>query len=257
MISWIPSDIDIICLAETWEHEESKVPNMEGFVLWLAWNKKSHRRGIGDIACYIRKSVSPHFQLHKIDPLNQYIWIEISDTNAKKMYIAICYFAPINSTFYKKNNLDKHCPYNNLEQDIYNLKNEGNILVLGDFNARTATKQATLLSDESNHNPLWLDEDLVLSNSCKRSSEELIENLFGTELVKLCSSQDLIICNGVMKWPNSNQMTCIHGLGSSIVDFVISDIPVSKQIATFDLLNDHESDSHHTGFNPNSKFFHA
>ena len=43
--------------------------------------------------------------------------------------IEICYFAPINSTFYKKNNLDKKCPYNNLEQDIYNLKNEGNILL--------------------------------------------------------------------------------------------------------------------------------
>jgi hypothetical protein len=126
MISWIPSDIDIICLAETWEHEESKVPNMEGFVLWSAWNKNSHSRGIGGIACYIRKSISPHIQLHKIDPLNQYIWIEILDTNAKKMYIAICYFAPINSTFYKKNNLDKNCPYNNLEQDIFNLKNEGN-----------------------------------------------------------------------------------------------------------------------------------
>ena len=63
------------------------------------------------------------------------------------------------------------------------------------------------LSIDSNHNPLWLDEDLVLSNSYKRSSQDLIENLFGTELVKLCSSQDLIIFNGVMKWPNSNQMT--------------------------------------------------
>jgi hypothetical protein len=73
------TDIDIIYLVETWEHEESKVPNIEGFVLWLAWNKKSHRRGIGGIACYIRKNISPHIQLHKIDPLNQYIWIEISD----------------------------------------------------------------------------------------------------------------------------------------------------------------------------------
>jgi hypothetical protein len=87
---------------------------------------------------------------------------------------------------------------------------------------------------------LWLDEDLILSNSYKRSSEDLIENFFGTELVKLCNSQDLIICNGVMKWPNSNQMTCIHGIGSSIVDYVISDILVSNQIVTFDLLNDHE-----------------
>jgi hypothetical protein len=72
-----------------------------------------------------------------------------------------------------------------------------------------------------------------------------IENLFGTELVKLCNSQDLIICNEVMKWPNSNQMTCIHGLGSSVVDYMIYDIPVSNQIATFDLLNDHEPDSDH------------
>jgi hypothetical protein len=92
MISWISSDINIIFLVETWEHEQSKVPNMEGFVLWSAWNKKSHRRGIGGIACYIRKSISPHIQIHKIDPLNQYFWIEISDTNAKKMYIEIFYF---------------------------------------------------------------------------------------------------------------------------------------------------------------------
>jgi hypothetical protein len=48
-----------------------------------------------------------------------------------------------------------------------------------------------------------------------------------------------------MKWSNSNQMTCIHGLGSSVVDYVISDIPISNQIATFDLLNDHEPDSDH------------
>jgi hypothetical protein len=63
-------------------------------------------------------------------------------------------------------------------------------------------------------------------------------NLFGIELVKLYSSQDLIIFNGVMKWSNSNQMTCIHGLGSSVVDYVMSDISISKQIETFDLLND-------------------
>ena len=73
--------------------------------------QKMHCRGIGGIACYIRKNISHHIQLHKINPLNQYIYIEILDINAKKMYIGICYFAPINSTFYKKNNLDKNCPY--------------------------------------------------------------------------------------------------------------------------------------------------
>jgi hypothetical protein len=170
------------------------------------------------------------------------------------MYIEICYFAPINSSFYKKNNLDKNCPYNNLEQDIYNLKIEDNILFLGDFNARTATKQDTILRDDSKHNPLWLDEDLVLYNSYKRSSEDLIENLFGTELVKLYISQDLIICNGVMKWPKSNQTIRIQGLGSSVVDYVISHIPISIQITTFDLLNDHEPDSDHKPLTLTLKF---
>jgi hypothetical protein len=198
-------------LVETWEHEECKVPNIEGFVLWSTWNKKSSRRGIGGIACYIKMNISPHIQLHKKDPLNQYIWMEIYDINTKNIYIEICYFTPINSTFYTKNNLDKNCPYKSLEQDIYNMKNEGSILLLGDFNARTATNQAIILSNDSNPNPLWLDEDLVLANSYKRNSEDLIENLFGTELIKLCSSQDLIICNGLKKWPNSNRMTCIHG----------------------------------------------
>jgi hypothetical protein len=160
----------------------------------------------------------------------------------------------LNQQLYKKNNLDKNCPYNKLEQDIYNLKNEGNILLLGDFNAKTATKQSTPLSNDSNHNPLWLNEDLVLSNSYKRSSEDLIENLFGTELVKLCNSQDLMICNGVMQWPNSNQMTCIHGIGSSVVDYVIYDIPISNQITTFDLLNDNEPHSDHKPLTLTLKF---
>jgi hypothetical protein len=48
-----------------------------------------------------------------------------------------------------------------------------------------------------------------------------------------------------MKWPKSNMMTCIHGLGSSVINYVISDIPIYKQIVKFDLLGDHKLNSHH------------
>jgi len=67
-------------------------------------------------------------------------------------------------TFYKK------CPYKILEHDIYTLGNEGSILLLGYFNVRTTTNQVILLSNDSNHNPQWLDEDLVLANIYKRNS---------------------------------------------------------------------------------------
>ena len=116
---------------------------------------------------------------------------------------------------------------------------------MGDFNARTSSNQAIILSNYTNPNPLWLDEDIALASRYKRSSEDLGENLFGSELVKLCSAQDLIICNGLMKWPNSSRMTCIHGLGSSVVDYVISDIPLYNEIINFDILINHEPDSDH------------
>lgn len=52
----------------------------------------------------------------------------------------------MNSNFYKKNNIYKKFPYNTLEQDIYILRNEGNIILLGDFNARTSSSQVIILS---------------------------------------------------------------------------------------------------------------
>jgi hypothetical protein len=39
MLSWIPSEIDFTLVVETWEHEESKVPNIEGFIMWSMCKK--------------------------------------------------------------------------------------------------------------------------------------------------------------------------------------------------------------------------
>ena len=97
---------------------------------------------------------------------------------------------------------------------------------MGDFNALNSNNQGILLRNYSNPNPLWLDEDLELDNRYKRSSKYLGENLFSYEVVKFCSAQDLVICNGLKKWPNFSRMTSIHGLGSSVVDYVIHDIPL-------------------------------
>ena len=56
--------------------------------------------------------------------------MDILDVNAKNICIEICYFADINYTFYKKNNLNKNFPHNGLKQYIYNMRNEGNVLFL-------------------------------------------------------------------------------------------------------------------------------
>jgi len=67
--------------------------------------------------------------------------------------------------------------------------------------------------------------------------------MFDSELVKWCSAQDVIICNVLKKWSNSNQMTCIHGLGSSLVDYVISNISFYHDMINLDILLDHDPNS--------------
>ena len=71
------------------------------------------------------------------------------------------------------------------------------------------------------------------------------ENLFDFELVKFCSAQDLIICNGLRNWPNSSHMTCIHGIGCGVVDYVISDILIYNKLIDFNIFNDHDPESDH------------
>ena len=66
-----------------------------------------------------------------------------------------------------------------------------------------------------------------------------------SKLIKLCSTQGLIIWNDLTKGPNSSWITCIHGLESNVADCVISNIPLKIQIINFDILNDHEPDLDH------------
>lgn len=40
-------------------------------------------------------------------------------------------------------------------------------------------------------------------------------------------------------------MNCIHGLGSSGIDYVLSNILIYNKIIDFEILNDHEQDSNH------------
>ena len=54
--------------------------------------------------------------------------------------------------------------FNTLEHDIHSLRNDVNILLLGEFNARTTTIQAPLLSNNSHLNPFCLEEVFDLAS---------------------------------------------------------------------------------------------
>lgn len=76
---------------------------------------------------------------------------------------------------------------------------------------------------------LWLDEEIISAEKYRRNYEDFTNNFFGIDLVKIWSYQEQIIHKGIMKWSNSNHMTCIHRIGISVVHYVVFDIYISNQ----------------------------
>ena len=89
---------------------------------------------------------------------------------------------------------------------------------MGDFNARTASEQASILCCKEDDDPIQLTEES--NHQWERISEDKGCNLFGEQLLMLCEAFDLVICNGLTRWEKSSNFNC-NTNGASVVDYVI------------------------------------
>lgn len=82
--------------------------------------------------------------------------------------------------------------------------------MIGDFNARTSSSQTNL-------SPLditWEEEE-GLGTNCTRVSHNSkgLTDSHGEALLRMCNSTQLIIANGVKRWPKSQEFTCHTAVG--------------------------------------------
>ena len=80
----------------------------------------------------------------KEDPNKQFVWLNISE-NGNHIRIAACYFALQVSKIYKSIGLDHKDPFAALKEDIATYAQQGEVIIVGDFNARTTSEQASIL----------------------------------------------------------------------------------------------------------------
>jgi len=93
----------------------------------------------------------------KEDTHKQYLWFKITD-NENHLRIAVCYFAPQVSKNYKNKGLDNKDPYAALKKDIATYSQQGEVILVGDFNARTTNQQVSIICCKEDHNLIWLIE---------------------------------------------------------------------------------------------------
>jgi exonuclease III len=164
----------------------------EGYWKIAVWNKATgNGKGHGGIMVLVREKEGRFIQLEKEDPNKQFVWLKISK-NGNHIRIAACYFAPQVSKIYKSRGLDHKDPFSALKTYIAIYSQLGEVLIVGDFNARIAGEQASILFCKEDGDPICLTEES--NHQWERISEDKGCNLFGEQLLTLCGAFDLVIC---------------------------------------------------------------
>ena len=147
------------------------------------------------------------------------LWVEI--TNANLCYDIGLFYMPCENSKHWHQEL-----FDSIEEEVtqHRYANE-NVIILGDFNARTG-----LLPDF-----VSIDEDDLQFQSRANADKKVNNN--GRRLVDLCKTCDMLIINGRVGSDNNiGNYTCTTYNGKSTVDYAVADAKTITKIYSFDIL---------------------
>ena len=152
------------------------------------------------------------------------------------IYICATYIPPKDSTFW--NSYQDTDPYELLEQDIEKFNKTGEVVVIGDFNARTGNKIdfVSYFNDD--------DAETFVRNSGVTVLGKLKINNYGNSLIDICKGLNLRILNGRTLGDSTGKFTCFHYNGQSTIDYIIASENLMQAITTMQVsspthLSDH------------------
>ena len=112
------------------------------------------------------------------------------------------------------------------------LKNNGDIVVCGDLNARTGIESDDISNDSDKHVPLdpsyIIDSDILQCNS-----EDIKVDDRSKQVNELCIATRMRILNGKMLGDYFGKFTCQKPTGTGVVDYMIPSEELMKDIIYF------------------------
>lgn len=102
-------------------------------------------KGSGGIACLVRDTLRDRVSVVAADEHARFMWIRarVRVSPPRDIYIAVCYFPPASSPFAIHNKADGD-PFTDLYTDITKYSTDGEVILMGDFNARNRDLQIPL-----------------------------------------------------------------------------------------------------------------
>ena len=210
------NNLDFIVLNETWCNTNIDVPGFSSFVSDTALPHTNQVcRKSGGIILLAKKKFEKFLSITKKS--KNFLWCKISKeilNNENDLFLCGVYIPPEKSAYFEKEIFDE------LEEDIAFYSSKGNVMILGDFNARTDTCNDFISKDG---NQFINDTSENCFQTKQRLSFDHQINNHGKQLINVCKSSDIRILNGRTKGDSLGRAT-FHGTnGISVVDYVICD----------------------------------
>ena len=143
----------------------------------------------------------------------------------KDVFLGSVYFSPSGT----KEHISKQ--FRDLSEEIAKFQQKGEVIIQGDFNARTGREKDFV-------NPHIMDENYNHREAenmgvVQRNSEDTTINPRGEELLELCKSLDMVILNGRKVSDLWGKMTSHQHNGSAVVDYVIVSVNLLSEVGNF------------------------
>lgn len=127
----------------------------------------------------------------------------------------------LNYSFWEKD-------FENLVQHLKNVYTD-NLIVIGDFNARTRDRQ------------IIEDEDARGIGTVRKSEDREINNK-GKEMLEMCNDLSLVILNGRSPGDEEGRITFIGGMGKSVIDYGLMSYKAIRFLKSFKIESQLHSD---------------
>ena len=125
--------------------------------------------------------------------------------------------------------------FEELENDILKYEALGDVLMSGDFNARTGTEPDYIVNDESLASYVTMPSSYVADIPYARNNQDKVCNEYGKLLLELCSSHSMRILNGRFIGDTQGHLTFYSHNGASCVDYTLVSVNVLDRITYFSI----------------------
>jgi hypothetical protein len=159
-----------------------------------------------------------------INPTNKStgLWAKLSNVSTGDIKIGLYYVPPENSKYWNSE------AFQVIENEILDLANTtGDIIIMGDFNARTAA-----LSDFVN-----LDDESTIALKERLNKDKVVNNN-GKQLLDLCKTIECPIINGRYGLDGKKgDYTCYTHNGKSTIDYFLADLNTCEKVTYMEVLS--------------------